>query len=84
LIHAECIGRNDECARNELEETKLLYDRKSAARALSISIRSVDYLVARKELKTRRIGKKVLIPAGELRRFAAADHFGPIDGREAA
>lgn len=54
---------------------KLLYDRRSAAAALSISIRSLDYLLARGEFRTRRIGKKVLIPRAELTRFAAADHF---------
>ena len=60
---------------------KLLYDRKSAAHALSISVRSVDYLLSRRTFRTRRIGKKVLIPASELKRFAAADHFGPIKSR---
>jgi hypothetical protein len=53
---------------------KLLYDRKSAATALSISIRSLDYLIERGDLPTRRIGKKVLIPARDLQRFAGADH----------
>jgi hypothetical protein len=53
---------------------KLLYDRKSAAAALSISIRSLDYLIERGQLPTRRIGKKVLIPARDLQRFAGADH----------
>lgn len=54
---------------------KLLYDRKSAAFALSISMRALDYLIAKRSLLTRRLGKKVMIPAGELKRFAAADHF---------
>jgi excisionase family DNA binding protein len=54
---------------------KLLYDRRSAAEQLSISIRSLDYLVANKKLATRRIGKKVLIPRAELVRFARADHY---------
>jgi hypothetical protein len=57
---------------------KLLYDRKSAAFALSISIRSLDYLIARGEFDTRRIGKKVLIAATELRKFAQANHFAAI------
>jgi hypothetical protein len=60
------------------EDTRLLYDRKSAARQLSISVRSLDYLVARKQLGTRRIGKKVLIPHAELVRFARADHYEPV------
>lgn len=57
------------------EPNRLLYDRKSAALMLSISIRSLDYLIAGKLLATRRIGKKVLIPHAELARFSRADHF---------
>jgi len=56
-------------------EARLLYDRKEAARQLSISVRSLDYLISGKLLNTRRIGKKVLIPHGELARFARADHY---------
>jgi len=56
-------------------ETRLLCDRKSAAKQLSISVRSLDYLISGKHLTARRIGKKVLIPHGELVRFSRADHF---------
>jgi excisionase family DNA binding protein len=69
------------------EVPKILYSRKEAAFALGVSVRSLDYLIATRELPTRRIGSKVLIPAGELRRYANADHFGPVNGerhREAA
>ena len=52
-----------------------MYDRKEAARQLSISVRSLDYLIAGKQLATRRLGKKVMIPHGELIRFSRADHF---------
>jgi hypothetical protein len=45
---------------------------------LSVSIRSLDYLIANKQLATRRIGKKVLVPHGELARYARGDHYGPI------
>ena len=58
---------------------KILYDRRSAAEALSISPRTLDYYLSRHELQTRRIGRKVLIPRAELLRFAKADHFGPVD-----
>lgn len=64
------------------DESRLLYDRKEAARQLSISIRALDYLIAGKKLSTRRIGKKVLIPRGELVRFSRADH--PESVQEAA
>ena len=60
------------------EEGRMLYDRKSAAVQLSISVRSLDYLIAAKRLATRRIGKKVLIPRGELLRFARGDHPEPV------
>ena len=61
------------------EITKLLFDRKSAAIVLSISVRSLDYLIARGEFDTRRIGRKILISAGSLKRFAAGNHFGAIN-----
>jgi len=57
---------------------KLLYDRKTAAWSISVSTRSVDYLIANGELETRRIGRKILITAASLKRYAAANHFGPI------
>jgi hypothetical protein len=59
---------------------RLLYDRKTAARQLSISVRSLDYLISGKRLNTRRLGKKVLIPHGELVRFSRGDHPEAIQG----
>jgi hypothetical protein len=61
---------------------RLLYSRSEAARQLSISVRSLDYLIANKTFQTRRIGKKVLIPHGELVRYARADHFEPVATRD--
>ena len=55
-------------------EDKLLLSRQEAAALLSISQRSLDYLIANKVLIVRRIGSRVLIPATELRRFVRADH----------
>jgi hypothetical protein len=57
---------------NQVE--KLLYSSADAAIALSISIRSVDYLISEGKLTVRRIGRKTLIPVGDVRRFARADH----------
>lgn len=59
----------------------MLYDRREAARQLSVSIRTVDYFLARGEFKTRRIGKQVLIPHTELTRFAGRDHWEPVDSQ---
>ena len=55
-------------------EEKLLVGREEAAEMLSISRRSLDYLLAQKRLTFRRIGSRVLIPVSDLRRFSRADH----------
>ena len=54
---------------------RLLYDRKQAARQLSISTRSLDYIIAGKGLETRRIGKKVLVTHASLVRYAQGNHY---------
>jgi hypothetical protein len=54
---------------------KLLYSRNDASYALSMSKRSVDYLIAGKKLETRRIGSRRLITAESIRRFASGNHF---------
>ena len=53
---------------------KLLVSQDEAAQLLSISKRSVEYLVATQRLSTRRIGTRSLIPIEDVRRFARADH----------
>jgi excisionase family DNA binding protein len=53
---------------------KVLLSKKEAAQALSISLRSLEYLIARKELSTRRVGKRVLVPMAVLHKFAQHDH----------
>ena len=55
-------------------EEKLLVGREEAAEMLSISRRSLDYLLAQKRLTFRRIGSRVLIPVSDLKRFSRADH----------
>jgi hypothetical protein len=61
-----------------LSEDKLLLSRREAAALLSISQRSLDYLIAGKILPVRRIGSRVLIPTGVLLRFARTDHPGKV------
>jgi excisionase family DNA binding protein len=55
-------------------DAKLLVGREEAAVRLSLSVRSIDYLLADRQLKFRRIGGRVLIPISELERFAKMDH----------
>lgn len=58
--------------------SRLLYDRKEAARQISLSIRSLDYLIAAKTFQTTRIGKKVMISHSELVRYASSNHYSRI------
>jgi hypothetical protein len=55
-------------------ERKLLVGREQAAQMLSISCRSIDYLIDKGQLSTRRIGSRVLIPINDLVKFSQIDH----------
>jgi len=55
-------------------EDRLLVGRTEAAQLLSISKRSLDYLVANKHIAVRRIGARVLIPIADLKRYSRVDH----------
>jgi excisionase family DNA binding protein len=61
-------------------EEKLLLSRGEAAALLSISRRSLDYLIANKAISVRRIGSRVLIPVKDLQRFARGDHPSRVAG----
>jgi excisionase family DNA binding protein len=56
------------------EITKLLYSKKEIAQMLNVSLRTIDNLVAYKELLVRRIGRRVLIPKAAISNFLATDH----------
>jgi excisionase family DNA binding protein len=53
---------------------QLLVSRRDAAARLQISVRSVDYLIASRQLPARRIGRRRLIPRNALDQFARRDH----------
>ena len=57
---------------------RLLLSKKEAAFSLGISLRSIEHLIARKELPTRRIGRRVLVPAAACQQFSRADHTEPL------
>ena len=61
-----------------MQNERLLYPRKDAAHQLGVSTRTLDYMIARGELQTRRVGKKVLVPRASLVRFAGANHYGAV------
>jgi len=59
---------------------KLRYDRESAAFALDMSVRAIDYRLASGELESFRDGSKRYITASALKRYASRNHFnGLID-----
>jgi len=55
-------------------DSKLLVSREEAASMVSLSVRSIDYLLASKQLPFRKIGTRTMIPVTELRRFARMNH----------
>ena len=61
-------------------EERLLLGKAEAAQMLSISRRALDYLVANRQLSSRRIGARVLIPLSELKRFSRLDHPSRLAG----
>ncbi|MGO9590661.1 MAG: helix-turn-helix domain-containing protein [Candidatus Acidiferrales bacterium] len=48
----------------------LVFTREETADALTIGLRTVDLMIARGEIKVRRIGRRVLIPRAEIERIA--------------
>ncbi len=61
-----------------IEETpRLLFSRQSAAKALDISVRMIDYAIASGLLEARRLNSRILIPSDSLARFAASDQVVP-------
>jgi excisionase family DNA binding protein len=53
----------------------ILVSKRVAAALLGVCVRTVDNLIATKQLPRRRIGKRVLIPYSTLVAFARRDHL---------
>jgi excisionase family DNA binding protein len=63
----------------EVRRPPLLVSKRDAAALLSLCLRSIDNLIARKELPCRRVGKRVLIPYSGLVAFARRDHLNSLE-----
>lgn len=50
---------------------KFFYSRYEAADSLAMSVRAIDYLISDGKLRTRRKGRRVLIPSEDVKRVAA-------------
>lgn len=59
----------------------LLLSKYEAARLLGLSVRSLEHLISRKEIPTRRIGRRVLIPRSAAESFARAMDLNDIAER---
>jgi excisionase family DNA binding protein len=59
--------------RIQMSET-ILISKRDAAKALSISLRTLDNLISAKEITVRRVGRRCLIPRKALEEFARRDH----------
>lgn len=55
--------------RADMATQKLLYTKRETAELLSLSPRTIDNLIARNELRVKRVGKRVLIISDSLHRF---------------
>ena len=69
-----------------MTKQQLAYSKKEAAAATSLSVRGIDYLIKRGQLKAVRVGRRVIIPAQELERlvFNGAGYFPGQDRSVAA
>jgi excisionase family DNA binding protein len=79
---AELVGGNSKAAGNAgkrgfagayVPSQKSLFSKKEAAGLLSVSVASLDILIARGDLKHRRFGRRILIPGAEIDRLAKTD-----------
>ena len=60
---------------------RLAVNRVEAAQMLGVSVRTLDTMLARKEIHGRRIGRRVVFTLEELRRFLTKDHPVPAESR---
>ena len=66
-----------------MEIEVLLFSKKTAAAMLGLGVRSLEYLIAAKEIEVRRVGRRILIPRKSLEKFAMRDHPSPRSRAEA-
>ena len=59
----------------KFSDLKLQFSREESVQILGISVRTLDRLVAEKQLSARRIGSRVLITREALAQFTKRDHW---------
>lgn len=58
----------------EQKSEVIVLSKQEAAQMLGISLRTIDRLIALKELQVRRLGRRVVIPRASLASFLRTDH----------
>jgi excisionase family DNA binding protein len=53
-----------------MNTSRLLYSRREAAQLLSLSLRTIDQLISEHKLMIRKVGKRVLVRADSLAKYA--------------
>jgi len=56
-----------------MQTETLAFNRREAADALRVSLRTLDYLLAQGKLHGRRIGRRVIIPKAEVEKLLRQD-----------
>ncbi len=64
------------------DRVRILCSKREAASALGISVRTLETLIAVKELKSVRIGRRRMVPQAELERFARRDHATTLSAKQ--
>lgn len=57
-----------------MSHESVVVTKKTAAQMLSVSLRTIDKLIAAKELTVRKIGRRVVVPRQSLSDFILKDH----------
>ena len=61
----------------DLATQKILISKRDCANALSLSLRTIENLIARRKLTIRRVGSRTLILVSSMEAFAQHDHDSP-------
>jgi len=52
----------------------LLHSKRESARLIGLSERTLHTLISTKQIRVRRVGRRVLVPHAELLKFTRTDH----------
>jgi excisionase family DNA binding protein len=74
-IHSTKEENMKDCSTGNTGLEKMAYSMAEAAMMLSLSLRTIENLIANKELLARRVGRRVIVPATSIHAFLRADRY---------